>query len=51
VSYIGGGRFGVIVFDKSHSPRGFKIKKIIEWEQKDNPIPWRKRLADRFSIT
>jgi hypothetical protein len=51
VSYIGGGRFGIITFNNPHNPRDFKIKKIIEWEKKDNPIQWRKRLADHFSLT
>jgi hypothetical protein len=50
VAYIGGGRFGIVTFDP-RNPREFKIKKIIEWEKKDNIIQWRKRLADRFSIT
>jgi hypothetical protein len=51
ISYIGGGRFGIVAFDNPHNPRDFKIKKIIEWEEKDNPATWRKRLADRFSLT
>ncbi|MDR1147910.1 MAG: hypothetical protein LBK66_04700 [Spirochaetaceae bacterium] len=51
VTYIGGGRFGIVTFDNPRNPREFKIKKIIEWEKKDNPIQWRKRLADRFSLT
>jgi hypothetical protein len=51
VAYIGGGRFGIVTFDNSRGMREFKIKKIIEWEKKDNPIQWRKRLADRFSLT
>ncbi|MDR2658801.1 MAG: hypothetical protein LBC27_02265 [Spirochaetaceae bacterium] len=51
ISYIGGGRFGIITFDNPNAPHSFKIKKIIEWEDKDNPMPWRDSLADRFSLT
>jgi hypothetical protein len=49
VIYIGGGRFGIVYFERPS--RAFKIKKIIEWEQKDNHAPWRGHIADHFSLT
>jgi hypothetical protein len=51
VTYIGGGRFGVVHFDNPNDTRGFTIKKIFEWEDKENRAEWRKALADHFSIT
>jgi hypothetical protein len=50
VSYIGGGRFGVISFD-SQEKRYFKIKKIIEYEGKELRAEWRGTIADHFSLT
>jgi hypothetical protein len=51
ISYLGGGRFGVVHYANSHDVKGFKIKKIIEWEDKENRADWRKNLADHFSVT
>jgi hypothetical protein len=51
VTYIGGGRFGVVHFTNPNDTRGFSIKKIFEWEDKENRAEWRKSLADHFSIT
>jgi hypothetical protein len=51
VSYIGGGRFGVLHYQNSQDIRSFRIKKIIEWEDKENRAIWRKPIADRYSIT
>ncbi|MDR3338287.1 MAG: hypothetical protein LBT16_13900 [Treponema sp.] len=51
VSYIGGGRFGVVHYANPQDVRGFKIKKIIEWEDKENRADWRKNIADHFSVT
>jgi hypothetical protein len=48
VSYIGGGRFGVL--GKSENSY-FTIKKIIEWESTETRAEWRNKLADRFSTT
>jgi hypothetical protein len=33
------------------SGHGFTIKKIFEWENKDERADWRRLLADRFSVT
>jgi hypothetical protein len=51
VTYIGGGRFGVVHFSNPQDPRNFTIKKIFEWEDKENRADWRRSLADRYSIT
>jgi hypothetical protein len=51
VTYIGAGRFGVVHFANPNDPRGFTIKKIFEWEDRDNRAEWRKSLADHYSIT
>ncbi len=51
VTYIGGGRFGVVHFDSPHDHRRFKIKKIFEYEEKETRSEWRTILADRYSTT
>ena len=48
LTYIGGGRFGVVHRD---SPKKFTIKKIIEWDQREDRVPWRKLVADYYSNT
>lgn len=58
VSYIGGGRFGVVHFSnfpdiqkRSGEGRQFIIKKIFEWEDKENRAEWRQSISDHYSIT
>ncbi|MDR1858455.1 MAG: hypothetical protein LBQ69_03200 [Treponema sp.] len=51
VSYIGGGRFGVVHYNNPSDTRGFKIKKIFEWEQKENRSDWRVAISDYYSVT
>jgi hypothetical protein len=51
VSYIGGGRFGVVHFNDSRDPQNFRIKKILEWENKDNRAEWRRSVSDHYSVT
>jgi hypothetical protein len=48
LTYIGGGRFGVVHHD---SPKKFTIKKIIEWDMREERVPWRKLVADYYSST
>ncbi|GHV89777.1 hypothetical protein AGMMS50268_02800 [Spirochaetia bacterium] len=50
VTYIGGGRFGVVQFPNPSDSRNFKIKKIVEWEDKENRADWRKDISDHYSI-
>jgi len=49
--YIGGGRFGVIHYNNPPDVKDFTIKKIIEWEVKDNSNYWRMPISEYFSIT
>ena len=71
ITYIGGGRFGIVSFGNEDStqssPEGltsdsqsrsppteghdFKIKKIIEWENKDKKAEWRSVICEHYSIT
>ncbi|MDR2501352.1 MAG: hypothetical protein LBD37_09810 [Treponema sp.] len=51
ISYIGGGRFGVVHFIQPRHSRSFKIKKILEWEDKEHRAEWRTGIADCYSLT
>jgi len=51
VSYIGGGRFGIIHYNNPPDTRDFKIKKIFEWEHKENRSDWRVAISDYYSLT
>jgi hypothetical protein len=51
VTYIGGGRFGVVHFNNLPDTRDFRIKKIFEWENKEERSEWRQSISDHFSVT
>jgi hypothetical protein len=51
IAYIGGGRFGVVCFNHTPNSQNFTIKRILEWENKENRAEWRKTIADHYSIT
>ena len=51
VSYIGGGRFGIIHYNNPPDTRDFRIKKIFEWEKKENRGEWRVTISDHYSVT
>jgi hypothetical protein len=51
VTYIGGGRFGIVHFNNPQNAQGFKIKKILEWEDKENRSEWRRTVSDHYSVT
>jgi len=51
ISYIGGGRFGIVRYDNPANFQGFTIKKIFEWEIKENRAEWRQSISDHFSVT
>ena len=51
VSYIGGGRFGVIHFNNPPDTRDFTIKKVFEWENRENRADWRVTISDYYSVT
>ena len=48
VTYIGGGRFGIVNFSNMAE---FKIKKIIEWENKEKRAEWRTEICEHYSVT
>ncbi|MDR0553570.1 MAG: hypothetical protein LBG76_02050 [Treponema sp.] len=51
ITYIGRGRFGIVHFSNPQNTKKFTIKKILEWEDKDNRAEWRKTVADHYSVT
>jgi len=51
VSYIGGGRFGIIHYNNPPNMKDFTIKKIFEWEVKGKEYDWRKPFSEYFSLT
>jgi len=52
LSYIGGGRFGIIRFSSGKGEsRNLSIKKIFEWEDKEKRAEWRGTIADHYSVT
>jgi len=51
VCYIGGGRFGIVHYNNPPDARDFTIKKIFEWEARDNTNEWRRPISEYFSIT
>jgi hypothetical protein len=51
ISYIGGGRFGIIHYNNPPDIRDFSIIKIFEWENKDDRSEWRRSISDHFSVT
>jgi hypothetical protein len=51
ISYIGGGRFGVIHYNNPPDTRDFRIKKILEWENRENRSEWRVAISDYFTVT
>jgi len=54
ISYVGAGRFGIVNFGNSGDRKDqkvFTIKKILEWENKDERAEWRGIVADHYSIT
>jgi hypothetical protein len=49
LSYIGGGRFGIIRVD--YLTKRFTIEKIIDWDKREDRLPWRKVIAEHYSKT
>jgi hypothetical protein len=49
LSYIGHGRFAVMVFDTPADARKFRIVRTIEWENRDTKAEWRADISERFS--
>ncbi|MDR1428855.1 MAG: hypothetical protein LBI85_01070 [Spirochaetaceae bacterium] len=51
MSYIGGGRFGVVHYSNPQDRRNFQIKKILQWEDQNIRSDWRRQVTDRYSTT
>lgn len=49
ITYIGQGRFAVVLIPNSDEPRNFTIQKIIEWEPKDKTYEWRSEFSAAYS--
>lgn len=49
IAYIGQGRFGVLYYENPRDQKHFKIKKIIEWEEREQKSPWRDELSELYS--
>lgn len=49
VAYIGQGRFAVLSYENPSDTKHFKIEKVIEWEDKNNPLDWRGEMAELYS--
>ena len=51
ISYIGGGRFGIVQQGGQTGSRGITIRKTFEWEIKEKRAEWRGTISDHFSVT
>ena len=51
VSYLGGGRFGIVYFNNAGESKKFTIKKVLEWENKEIRADWRSAVSDHYSVT
>lgn len=49
ISYIGQGRFAVLYYENPRDQRHFTIKKIIEWENREQKSEWREELSGLYS--
>ncbi len=49
VAYIGQGRFAVLHYENIRDQRHFTIKKIIEWESREQQSEWRSELSGLYS--
>ncbi|MCR4630048.1 MAG: hypothetical protein K5786_00275 [Treponema sp.] len=49
IAYIGQGRFAVLFYENMRDQRHFTIKKIIEWEDREQTSEWRDELSGLYS--
>ncbi len=49
IAYIGQGRFAVLYYENIRDQRHFTIKKIIEWESREQQSQWREELSGLYS--
>ncbi|MDR1836837.1 MAG: hypothetical protein LBQ89_04175 [Treponema sp.] len=51
ICYSGGGRFMIVHYNNPPDTKDYTIKKVLEWEAKDNKNEWRKPISEYYSIT
>jgi hypothetical protein len=51
IVYLGGGRFGVVLFENPADLKRFRVKRTFQWEEKDKRADWRRQVTDLFSST
>ncbi|MDR0910339.1 MAG: hypothetical protein LBM77_11310 [Spirochaetaceae bacterium] len=51
IAYIGGGRFGVVHFPSLDTSKDFRIKKVIEYEKKEEKAAWQTEITEQYSNT
>ena len=49
ICYIGQGRSGILYFENPRDQRHFEIRKIIEWESRDQVRSWRDEMSGLYS--
>ena len=49
IAYIGKGRFGVLYYENPNDQKHFTIKRIIEWEDREQKSQWRDELSEIYS--
>lgn len=49
ICYIGQGRFGILYFENPRDQRHFEIRKIIEWESREQTRQWRDEMSGLYS--
>lgn len=49
ISYIGQGRFAILFFENPRDQRRFSIRKLIEWEGREQKIEWRAEISSLYS--
>ncbi len=51
IVYLGGGRFGVVLFENPSDLKHFRVRKLIQWEEKEKRADWRREVSDLYSAT
>ena len=49
IAYIGQGRFAVLYYENPKDQKKFVIKKVIEWENREQKAEWRDELSGLYS--
>ena len=49
IAYIGQGRFGILSYENIRDQKNFKIKKVIEVEDREKVSEWRTEISEIYS--